>query len=293
MRTIWRPRRAGLFSLLLLSAALTAAPPPEPPLTLSIFPRRDAMLTMRLFTPLARYLEGRLGRRVELRTAADFEAFRQGLETRRPDLVHLNQYHYIQMHVSLGYQALVQNEEFGETRIRGALYVRRDSAIDQVAQLRGRRIIFGGDRSAMMSYIVPTSLLREAGLEAGAYRELFATSPPNAVIATYLGQADAGGAGEVVLQLPNVRAKLDPAGLRRLARSAPLSHLPWAVRPGLATTLKDRLRSLLLGLKDTPEGRAVLASAQLTGFNPATDSDYDPHRAILRQVWPDGPPDGE
>jgi phosphonate transport system substrate-binding protein len=251
------------------------------PLRIGVFPRRDAAVTMRMFKPLARYLQQALGRPVVLETSANYDDFAIKLAQGRYDLVHLNQYHYVRARQVPGYNVLAQNEEFGEPSIRAAIYVRKDSGIDELAQLKGKVILFGGDRRAMMSYVVPTFLLRQAGLHPGDYREYFAASPPNAVLATYLGRVAASGAGEVVRRLPLVTGKIDPDALKLLAVSQPLAHLPWAARGDMPAPLQARLRSLLLGLKHTDEGRKVLKAARLTGLNPAADSDYDPHREII------------
>jgi phosphonate transport system substrate-binding protein len=280
------------LAVLALSAALLIGPAaayaqPDAPLTISVFPRRNAALTMRLFSPLARYLENELGRQVHLRTSANFDSFMRSLELRRFDLIHLNQYQYILAHDKYGYEAIAQNEELGETGIKSAIFARKSSNIENLADLRGRRIIFGGNRSAMMSYILPTFLLREAGLGAGDYQELFAVNPPNAMIAAYLGRADACGVGEVVIRLPMLRSKFNSNELRPLATSDPLPHLPWAVPADMPPALRQRLQSLLLDLEKSAEGQHILESAQLTGFNAATDADYHSHRAIVRRVLSD------
>lgn len=257
-------------------------------LVMGVFPRRDPAGTSHMFRPLAAHLGERLGYHVSLETAPNFRVFRRRLDSGRYDLVHLNQYHYIEAHERLGYEALVQNEEFGESTIRGALYTRRDSGIDGIQQLRGRTVMFGGGREAMMAYIVPTYLLRQGGLAAGDYRERFAVSPLDAVLATWLGHADAAGAGEVVQNLPAVTAKIDPAELKVVAVSEPLAHLPWAVRGSLPEDLKTALRATLLALDESEAGRRALASARLTGLRPVSDRDYDPHRRISAVVH--GPP---
>jgi phosphonate transport system substrate-binding protein len=203
---------------------------------------------------------------------------------RRYDLVHLNQFEYINAHEKLGYGALVQNEEFGEKRIRGAIYVRRDSSIEQLEQLRDKRILFGGGPRAMMSYIVPTFLLRQAGLKAGDYQEAYAINPPNAVISTYLKQTDAGGAGEVVQRLPMVTKKINVNELAVIAVSEPLPHLPWAVKEEMDEDLKTEIKRLLLGLKATANGKQILQQARLSAFNPVDDKDYDAHRAIVDAI---------
>ncbi|MES9993115.1 MAG: phosphate/phosphite/phosphonate ABC transporter substrate-binding protein [Candidatus Thiodiazotropha sp.] len=255
------------------------------PLLIGIFPRRDAVVTSKLFRPLSRYLEEKLQRPVKLELSPNFDVFLERLRQRRYDLVHLNQFEYIKAHEELDYIAIVQNEEFGEKSIRGAIYVRRDSEIKTIDQLRGKKILFGGGPRAMMSYIVPTYLLRQAGLQKGDYQESYAVNPPNAVLATYLKQADAAGAGEVVRRLPVVRNKIDVDELSLIAVSEPLPHLPWAVKEELDDDLKSQIKSLLLGLKESPQGQIILRQARLSSFNPADDSDYNPHRIIVDTIY--------
>lgn len=276
-----------LVLLLLLSFPLAADQPEgyrSAPLTVGVFPRRSPTVTMRIFSPLRVYLQRQLGLPVRLETAPDFEQFQRRLKQGRYDLVHFNQYHYVKAHDELGYQALVQNEEFGEAQIHGAIYVRDDSGIDSIEQLRGKRILFGGGRQAMMSYVVPSYLLRMGGLGTDDYEERFAISPPNAVLATFLRQADAGGAGEIVRRLPIVKNKIDTSHLRLLAVSEPLSHLPWAVKPDMHPALKQSLRQALIALRDSEQGQEILSQARLTGLNPVNDSDYDRHRVIIEQI---------
>lgn len=270
--------------LLLLLAANLFTSVMADPLLVGIFPRRDAVVTANLFRPLTRYLQEQLQRPVNLELSPNYDIFLERLQKRHYDLVHMNQLEYINAHEKLGYDALVQNEEFGEKTIRGAIYVRRDSGIRQLEQLRDKKILFGGGPRAMMSYIVPTYLLRQAGLEAGDYQETYAINPPNAVLSTYLKRTDAGGAGEVVQRLPMVTKKINVDELAVIAVSEPLPHLPWAVKEEMDDDLKTRLKNLLLGLKASPQGEEILRQARLSAFNPVDDEDYDSHRAIIDAI---------
>ena len=255
------------------------------PLVMGVFPRRDAATTAKLFRPLSRHLEQKLGMPVSLEMSPDFDTFLSNLKQRRYDLVHLNPFDYISAHDDLAYDALVQNEEFGEEEIKGAIYVRKDAGIRQLIELKGKKILFGGGPRAMMSYIVPTYLLQQAGLTKQDYQEVYAVNPPNAVLATYLRRADAGGAGEVVRRLPVVTSKIDVNQLEVIAVSRPLPHLPWAVKQEMPAELKQRLQTLLVNLKQSEEGRKILKQARLSAFNPVTDKDYDPHREIVEAVY--------
>ena len=271
------------FCIPLPAATITEQPSSEA-FVVGVFPRRDPAVTVRLFSPLIKYLEKKLGKPVKLETAANYKVFLKRLNERRYDLVHFNQYHFIQAHQNLGYDALVQNEEFGEKSIKGAIYVHAESEIKNIQQLRDKKILFGGGKSAMMSYIVPTYLLRQGGLKAGEYKEYYAVSPPNAVLATYLRQTDAGAAGEVVRRLPIVTKKIDTKQLRLIAVSEALPHLPWALKTETDKKFKKLLQTILIGLKNSENGRAILKKARLTAFNPVSNEDYDVHRNIIDQI---------
>jgi len=254
------------------------------PLVMGIFPRRQATLTTELFTPLATYLGRELGREVRLETAKDFEAFWNGVEQRRFDIVHYNQFHYVRS--ADKYRVIAHNEEFGTGTVAGALYVRKDSGIDSIAQLRGRKIVFGGGTDAMMSYILPSYLLLQAGLQPGDYDAAFSKNPPNSLISLYHGQADACGGSAILIDLPVVRDAMDTSTVTHLGMSEAVLHLPWAVRKDIPQALGARIQALLVGLQAREDGRAILARAEMTGFGPARDADYDPHRRIIRIVMP-------
>lgn len=249
---------------------------------MGVFPRRNAVLTSKFFTPLAEYLSKSLGRQVKLVTAKDFPTFWQGVKRKRYDIVHYNQYHYIQS--ASDYEVIASNMEQGRDTISGALYVRSDSGITEISQLRGRNIIFGGGTDAMMSYIVPRFLLQQGGLNSSDYQTSFANNPPNAVLAVYFKQADASGAGDVVMNLPTVTKIANTEQLRYLAVSDPIRHLPWVVRRDLPGELRDKIKQLMVGLRDIDEGDAILKAAHVDAFSSSTDSDYDSAREIIREV---------
>jgi len=253
-------------------------------LRLGVFPRRSTELTMKIYTPLVQYLSRTLGREVRLVTAKNFEIFWQDVVHQKFDIVHYNQYHYVKSNKYHGYSVIVKNEELGEDTIAGSLVVRKDSGINSVEDLRGKKIIFGGSRSAMLSYIAATHLLRKAGLARGDYIELFAPNPPNAIFAAFYGQVAAGGTGEKALKLPVVSKRIDISKMKYLVLGRQLAHLPWAVSQRVSPELKAKIKSILVDLKTSDEGKAVLAKSRLTGLNAASDEDYDEHRKIIWDV---------
>lgn len=278
-----RQRVVGIMTGLVLFAALPVMAA-EQTLVIGIFPRQKSTVTFKCFTPLAQYLSRELHREVILETASDFTAFMAALNTARYDVVHFNQYHYVRSHKTLGYNVIAMNEEAGKATIRGTVAVNKNSGVNSVQQLRDSKIMFGGGREAMMSYIVPTFLLRQAGLHKGEYVEEFARNPVNALLAVHYGQAKAAGVGKVVVKLPAMSKRYQNHVYTYLLTSEPLAHLPWAVKADMPNTLSQQIQHVLISLKDSQQGRNILKEANLTGLIPAKDADYDRHREIISAV---------
>lgn len=279
------PYRFGLLLSLCLINVLGSSVPAfadENSLVLGVFPRRSVESTIQLFTPLTARLTEELGVKVKLETARDFEAFWDGVAKRRYDIVHYNQYQYVRSAKLYGYEVIAKNEELGKDKLSGVVIARKDSEISTLSDLKGKRLFFGGGKSAMMSYIVPTILLRQAGLSEGDYEEQFSRNPPNAVFAVFYGHADAAGSGDGFSRLPSITEKIDTSQLKVVATSNELSHLPWAVSEGVDPALKARIQEILTTLDDDDQGASVLRSAQLSAISMAEDSNYDQHR---RYIW--------
>jgi len=251
-------------------------------LTFGVFPRRNAAETTRMFTPMADRLSADLKRKVLLVTSRDFESFWTGVRERRYDIVHYNQYHYIRS--SDFYEVVAHIEEGGKKTIAGAIFVRKDSGIKSLQELRGRSVLFGGGEDAMIAYIANRYVMLQAGLKRDDFKPLFAVNPPNAIVAVHFRQADAAGAGDVGLDLPVVRKAIDPGELTTLAESPQLLQLPIAVKRGMSPALRAHIENVLLDLPKSDAGRQVLKSAALSGMGKARDKDYDPHRQMVQAV---------
>ena len=276
----------SMFAALILLVGSTAASAAETAdiLRIGIFPRRPTTDTQQMFQPLADHLSTVLDLPVTLDAPPDYASFWSAVEQGRYDLVHFNKYHYVRAHHEFGYEVIGKNEEFGQPVLRANILARRDSRYRDLNDLRGRKILFGGGRSAFISYILATDMLRDAGLQDGDYIEQFAQNPIKAVIALYYMQSDAAAAGDGVSFLPLVKRSLDDRELRVLSQSIAVPHIPWAVSPDIEPARRNALREALQGLNHSAQGRKVLGNMQLTGIRPAQDAEYDVVRNIVARV---------
>lgn len=275
---------AWLFGCLVLGGVPAISFAEHEPYIMGILPRTSAKETHSRFLQLARYLSAELGREVRLETSRDLESFWRAVATKRYDIVHFNQLHYIKSKKLYGYEVILKNEENGKVTIAAAIATVKSSGITKISQLSGKTISFGGGHSAMVSYIAAKYLLEEHGLASGKYKEEFSLNPPNAMLAVYYGQADAAGIGDLAMNLTSLSRNIDVDEIAYLAKGEELPQLPWATKDTMPAEQRTAVTNALLRLNTGDNGRQILNQAGLTGLRTATDNDYDICRTIVRKV---------
>lgn len=254
------------------------------PIYISVFPRFSTNDTVIMYGPMIDYLSKELGREVHLVTARNFAKFWEALVKQKYHIVHFNQYHYIKSHKELGYTAFAMNEEFGESDISASIITRKDTGFKNLKDLKGKKVVFGGGPKAMVSYILAKQLLRRAGLKDNDYKSEFSKNPPNSILASYYGQADAGGVGYKVLNMPVITKRIDTSKMKFLAVSEKIAHLPWAISENVPEKLRKKIQDVFLSLNKTKTGKQILKQAGLTGIHKANDNSYNIHRKIVLDV---------
>lgn len=276
-------KKKHILTLLSFILIVVEATPVFAELKMGIFPRRPVALTNNMFTPLAQKLSKELGKPVKLIVAKNFKSYWEGVVNKEYDITHFNQYHYLLSHKNFGYNVIAVNEEMGSSSIAGAIAVRHDSGINNLNDLKGKTILFGGGKKAMVSYIAPTFMLMNAGLVADHdYTVKFANNPPNAMIALYNKASDAAGVGNVVLNIKSVTSKIDSSQIKILAESEPFIQLPWVVKDSMSDETKQKVQLILTSLKGTDDGDEILKSMRVTNLQPATDAEFSKVREIVK-----------
>lgn len=269
-----------MFAVALYAAVGVVARADPKPLTLGVFPRWNAQITVRDFTPLAELLGRELGRSVQIETDKDFDSFMRRVYAKEFDIVHLNQMQYIQAHEKAGYRVIAKICDNPECVIKAVIIARKDRNFSKLSDLKGKIIAFG-DPGAMVSHVLAKSLLRESGIVPAQYSTIFAKNPPNAVLAVYNGEADAAGVGLKVLYKPEIRQSIDVGQFRILAQSRPVPHLPIAVNSNMDGKLSRRIQKILTNLSQRVDGQKALKKLGLDRIEAAKDYEYDMVRTLI------------
>jgi len=261
--------------ILLFLPAVTHA---QEPLILSIYPYFSSTEIYKRFSPLADHLSKELGRPITIHVAGSYAAHENEVGKGTVDIAFLGPASYVALTSRFSrVPILAAFESNGNRTYQGVIFVRKDSPINTLSQLRGKKFAFG-DVSSTMSHLVPRFMLMKAGIDVKDLAKFtFLTNHENTALGVLSGDFDAGALKE------DVYNQYAQQGLRVLVRSDPMPDHIFIARAGLPDHTVRKVSRILLSLKDSEEGRRILISIQnnLTGLVPANDRDYDPLRKVM------------
>lgn len=280
--------------LLLLLTGCDRRPPSGPPVRIGYMNCNSAEETLERFAPLTRYLSEQLGVPFEA-VPVDTQDFEQRFAAGEFTFTHTNSLLYIILKHDRDLQLLATEKrgQFGP-RTAGAIVVRRDSPIKSLAELKGKRMIFG-PQMAPTGYMAQYDLMLKAGLD--PERDLgFSTIPQGSfkheklVYGVYLGAYDAAAAPVLDLETMTREGKIAADDFRILAQSEIIPYCTFGAAKAADPALVEKFRKALLEL--TPETtveiggerRKVLGAAWVDGFEALRDQDYDPVRAMAKRT---------
>jgi phosphate/phosphite/phosphonate ABC transporter binding protein len=252
------PVSMSLVSLIAVVAALTGCHRGEPngasPLIVAVPPTHAPADR----AALERALSETAGGPVTIRVLPSQEALIALAGTKQADAYLTPLFDYLFGAHEYGGHAVLQAVRAGGSRgYAGAITVRKDSPIRDLAALAGKRVAFV-DRYSTSGFILPVRTLTLAGTEV---EPVFAGTPAAAVAELRAGRVDAAA----------VRANLvaDAPDLVVLATTDPIPNEPVWIRADLAPDARDRLVRAFEALSTTPQGRAALAGvADIVSFVP-------------------------
>ena len=204
------------------------------------------------------------------------------------DISFSNPFVYIKL-AEAGAQAFARIiEPSGRPDFRGQILCRADNPnIETLEDCKGKRWI-AVDPGSAGGYLYPLGHFLEHGIKREDFKEIaFAPGPggkqEKVVLAVYAGTYDIGTVRDGTLDI--LADKIDLGAIRVLAESRPYPGWVYAARKGLDPAVVQALSRALFALSmDNPEQAAILRAAGMRGILPAQDSDYDPVRALARQV---------
>ncbi|MFZ5766544.1 MAG: phosphate/phosphite/phosphonate ABC transporter substrate-binding protein [Thermodesulfobacteriota bacterium] len=283
-------RQLSFFFLLVLLSAIFPGcrqqPEPEgpqfgprppsgrPPLYhFAIHPLHNPAKLIDAYQPLMDHLNRQLaGIRFDLEASRDYAEFEEKYREGRPDFLLPNPWQTLQA-MKAGYRVIAMAGEPDD--FKGIFVVRRDSGLTSPGQLKGRVVSYPAP-TALAACIMPQYFLYRHGVN--VTRDLdnrYVGSQESAIMNVFLGQSAAGATWPPPWRAFQKEHPREAAELMLAWETEPLVNNSVMVRGDIPAQTAEAVRTLLVELDRTAEGRAILAGMETARFLPATDRDYE------------------
>ncbi len=227
------------------------------------------------------YLSQQLGKPVSIVVPRGFGKMKQAVNDGQVDFFYVNSHVFYRLKQEGKVIGVAQMENIdGKTTSRSEIYVRADSGIQNLDQLKDKRIAFISPMGAG-GYLAPRAYLYSHGVKSGTDgEEVFTRNLSNSIHQVLLGDTDAGTMCGVNYRL--MSEKVDTGELRVLALSDEYPENVIGARDGLAGGLVKRVREIIVGMADSPDGQKVLAG--MHGMKVRRFLHYDPAAEALTRT---------
>ena len=273
-----------LFLALALLAGAVAAQA-QPIFRITAIPDESPTELARKAAPLSRYLERKLGVKVEFTPVTDYAAAVEALAHKQVDLAWLGGFTFVQASQRSGGKVvpLVQREEDEKFR---SVFITTDPGIRSLADLKGRNLSFGS-QSSTSGHLMPRSFLLQAGVDPDRdlKRVAYSGAHDATVAAVASGKVDAGALNISVWDKLVADKKVDPAKVRVFYTTPPYFDYNWTVHVDMPAARREQLARAFIELSPTTaEGREILALQRATRFIPTRAENYKGIEAAARNA---------
>jgi len=225
--------------------------------------------------PLMKYLEAKLGMKLEYTPVTDYAAAVEALVNKKVDLAWFGGFTFVQANVRSGGKVipLVQREEDEKFR---SVFITSDPAIKALADLKGKDVSFGS-QSSTSGHLMPRNFLLQAGLDPDKdFRRVAYSGAHDATVAAVAaGKVQAGALNISVWDRLVAEKKVDTDKVKVFYTTPPYYDYNWTVHAEMPAALRDKVSSALLSLsRDTAEGKEILELQRATRFVPSKVDNY-------------------
>jgi len=246
-------------------------------LTLAFIPQENPEKLIGDIKVITGYLEKEIGVDVKGYVTQDHAAAVEALRNGEADVSFMGGLPYVLAHNEIGAQVLLSEVYRGSHYYKGRIFVRRDSGLESIGQLKGKSIAFA-DPISESGYLYPLDLFVQEGyLKRGEDPQTFFKSVyfaggyQQAIQAVANGLVDAAGVSQYADLL------LTPQQLSQVKWIAESSDIPSHVicaRKNLDNELKDKFIEAMLKLNNTDYKYLLQHVYSPDGYVRAKNEDY-------------------
>ena len=222
---------------------------------------------------------------VRVTVASDYAAVVEALRNKTADLAFLHPAGYVLANREAKAMIVAQDRWHGNTSYKARIFVRKDSGIKTLEELRGKTIAFV-DPTSTSGYVWPMVMLIKRGLVQNKdpktfFREVTFAGAHDAALQALLNRHV-----DAIASFDQMREQYlkDPAERERIAWVAETDSIPEggiAARDGLDPGVVQKVRAALFQMRGPQYEPLLKRLYDIDGFEPVDDAVYEPVRAAM------------
>jgi phosphonate transport system substrate-binding protein len=280
-------RLLGLAALTLITATGAVAQTATPGvLRVTAIPDESPTELARKFEPLGKYLEAKLGLKVEWTPVTDYAAAVETVVNRKIDLAWFGGFTFVQANVRSNGKVipLVQREE--DERFRSVFTTDAKSGITKLEDLKGKTLSFGS-ASSTSGHLMPRSFLLAARIDPDTdlKRVSFSGAHDATIAAVSSGKVDAGALNISVWEKFVADRRVDTTQVKVFFTTPTYYDYNWTVHADMPADLRNKIQQAFLALDpNTPQGKEILGLQRATRFVTTKPENYSGIRAAAENA---------
>lgn len=262
--------------LLIFSVSVQA----EKNLTLGVTAKMIALYKLESWEPILDEVSERSGIDIELEVAKDHQALLEMMKDEEIDMGYLTPIYYVKASQEMECVPIVLEKRLDSSYYRGGFIVRKDSDIESLKDLKGKRLALTAEKDSTSGYYLPIARLNRAGID---YKNdldvVFTGKHINVIKSVSYGLADAGAIKLFLLEDPE--NKKYKSQVKVITESSDLPTSSITARNHIDPQTIEKLRTAFVSLNDDNEGQEAMEKSGFDGFAASNDEMYDIVREYL------------
>lgn len=249
-----------------------------PPVILSILPIESAGAMYERFLPLKYYLENTLKRPVIIKVAKDYETAIYEIGSGQVHMACLDPATYCEVRARYKNKVTPLVRPVGKegATSRSVLVVKKESGIERVVDVRGKRLALGSQKSSF-SYLIPLAMLNDVSIRTKDFSNVdFLQQEDRVALSVLIGDHDVGAMSE------SVARKYIEDGLKVIKTSEAIPSFVFCASDMLPQEMKRGIIKSLVSLKYKESLSSI--DKDIERFAVAEDRDFDVIRVMIKNL---------
>jgi phosphonate transport system substrate-binding protein len=274
------------IAALTAASALTSTSYAQTVFRVTTIPEEAATEQTRKFSPIVKYLESKLGQKVEFIPVSDYPAAVEALVNKQVEMAWLGASTYVQASVRSGGKIVPIAQRVEDTAFQSVFITKPDSGIKTLADLKGKQFSFGSP-SSTSGHLMPRSFLLDVKIDPDKdFKRVAYSGAHDATIASVVsGKVDAAALDITVWNKFVKEGKVSNKDAVVFFTTPSYYNYNWSVHADMPAAQRERVKKALLDIDPkTPQGKEILDLNRASKYIATVPENYRGIEAAARSA---------